>query len=269
MTRPKLKIAILSTDTLHHRYFLKQLWRQTSDHAHIALNLFETKPYPWRWKAWRHFLGNLPNLWKGSAENPYLQPNLGPRIDSYEKPRFFPDGDMDLPVEVPSHDVYSVNGDDARALLRNAAPDLILVYGTGLVQLETYRIAGRAAINAHGGKIPGYRGLDTNLWAAYKGRPQDMTVTLHEIDESLDTGPVYMERPIGRPDDLSLISLRYHTTLVCTDMFVKLIKDFVDGQPEPRRQDTSESLYYGPMPWLLKRQTDRLLHAWVAEDSTR
>ncbi len=264
MTMPKLKIATLTTDTLHHRYFLKRLRGETSSHACIVLNLFETRPYPWRKKAHRHILKSLPNLWKGLVKNPYVQPDLGPRIDAYEMPRFFPDGDTAIPADIPSHYVQSVNGEDARALLRNAKPDLIFVYGTGLVKPETYQIATRAAINAHGGKIPGYRGLDTNLWAAYEGHPEDMTATLHQVDDDLDTGPVYMDRPIGRPADLSLVTLRYHTAVLCTDMFIDLIAAFFDGEPNSKIQNLAESRYFGPMPWLLKRRTNNLLAKWAA-----
>lgn len=261
---PKLRIAVLTTDTLHHRYFVKRLFRETANHTLIVLNLFETKPYPWKTKAWRHFYSQFPNLWQGMALNPYLQVNMGSRTDAYERPRFFPDGDTALSPEIPSRYVHSVNGAEAQAALEEARADLILIYGTGLVKSEIYRLAGLGAINAHGGKIPGYRGIDTNLWAAYENHPEDMTVTLHQVDEGLDTGPVYLSRAIGRPADLSLVSLSYHTAVLCTDMFVELTASFADGRPQPTPQDSNGSSYYAPMPWLLKRRTDRILAAWAS-----
>jgi folate-dependent phosphoribosylglycinamide formyltransferase PurN len=269
MKKPKLRIAILTTDTLHHRYFLKRVYEETSDIAVVVLNLFETKSYPWRRNARRHFLGSLPNLWKGLALNPYLQPNLENRIDAYEKPHFFPDGNTAPPKEISSHEVYSVNDDDARDLLQKAEPDLILIYGTGLVKAATFSLSGRATINAHGGKIPGYRGLDTNLWAVLEGRAEDMTATLHQVDEGLDTGPVYMARPINRATDLSLITLRYHTAVLCTEMFIELVAAFSKGDPKPETQDLTESRYFGPMPWLLKRHANKMLKEWATANDRK
>ena len=166
---------------------------------------------------------------------------------------------MALPDSIPVRNVYSVNDEAAQTAIADARPDLILVYGTGLVKPETYRLARLDAINAHGGKLPGYRGLDTNLWATLEGHPENMTATLHRIDEELDTGPVYLARPIGAPEDLALHTLRYHTAVICTDMFIELVRIFMKAPPEPRNQDLSQSRYYGPMPWILKRRVDRML----------
>ena len=259
----KLKIAILTTDTLHHRYFIRQIYRDVSDDAQIVLNILEARSYPWQQKMRRHFIRSLPNIWSGLILNPYFQPDIDKRIESYETYRFFPDGDKSIDNSIPTHIVESVNGDEAQTLLERADPDLILVYGTGLLESAIYSRSKLATINAHGGKIPGYRGLDTNLWAVYEGRPDDMMVTLHAVDKSLDTGPVYMARPIEPQTDLSLITIRYYTTILCTEMFVDLIRVFLSGAPEPIIQDLTGSRYYNPMPWLLKLQTNRKLGMWA------
>lgn len=259
----KLKIAILTTDTLHHRYFIRQIYREVSDHAEIVLNIFEARAYPWRQKMKRHFVRSLPNIWRGLILNPYFQPDTSNRIERYERPRFFPDGDTNINSNIQTHIVESANDVETQTLLKGATPDLILVYGTGLLKSATYSLSKLASINAHGGKIPGYRGLDTNLWAAYEGRPDEMMVTLHGVDKKLDTGPVYLACPIEPQADLSLISIRYYTTILCTKMFIDLIKMFSSGAPKPMIQDLTNSRYYNPMPWLLKLQTNRKLGVWA------
>jgi len=207
---------------------------------------------------------NWANPWRALVANPYIQPEtFARRQDAFERPRFFRDGDDSVPRHLETHRVRSVNDVDAQSLIDRLLPDLILVYGTGLVRKEVFVQAPLGAVNAHGGKLPRYRGLDTNLWAAYEGRPEDMTVTLHQMDATFDTGPVYASQAVPPDEELSIYSLRYFTTLICTRMFVELVGDFIAGTPVPTAQGNTPSKYYSLMPWLLKRKTNLILRAYA------
>jgi methionyl-tRNA formyltransferase len=49
-------------------------------------------------------------------------------------------------------------------------------------------------LNAHGGPLPAFRGMNAAEWALFHGiRP---SVTVHWMDEGIDTGPILFERPI-------------------------------------------------------------------------
>ncbi len=259
-----MRIAVLTTDTAHHRYFLRRLSAQLPAGCDLVMAMFETRPYPWRRRARRHFFRAIPNVWRATALNPYLQPRaFNRRQHAYEFPRFFPDGDATLPPALTVETVHSVNDEAARRALAGAGPDVLYVYGTGKIVPETFALPAAGSINAHGGRLPDYRGLDTNLWAAYNGQPQAMGVTLHRMDEDLDTGPIYADRPVAAHPDLSIYSLRYFTTLVCVDLFLELTRHLVASTLTPRPNDRRRSRYYGPMPWLLKRRTDVLLRQWA------
>lgn len=264
-----LSIAVLTTDTLHHRYFLQEFSDSISPFGQVVLSVFEEKQYPWEGNAKKWFRKRFPNIWNGLIFNPYLQPRcFRLRENNYERSRFFPDGQTGLPDGIPCISVSSVNNEETRSALHQMAPDLIYVYGTGLVRPETFNLSSLCTVNAHGGKIPGYRGLDTNLWAVLEGHPEDMTVTLHEVDESLDTGSVFLERSIGTPPDLSIYSLRYYTTLIAVEMFTTLTHMFHQGTAYPTPQDNVHSLYYGRMPWLQKLRANQILHAYVTKNKT-
>ena len=43
-------------------------------------------------------------------------------------------------------------------------------------------------INVHRGIINKYRGLDSDLWAIYHKDLDNIGVTIHKVDENLDTG---------------------------------------------------------------------------------
>ncbi len=125
-----MRIAILTTDTAHHRYFLRELDERLPSGSEIVLNLFETKGYPWKRMARRHLRQSLPNLWRGLALNPYLQSQaLARREAAFEEPRFFADGDRALPQDLPSHNVHSVNDSEAGKLLAAALKACSFVIG--------------------------------------------------------------------------------------------------------------------------------------------
>jgi methionyl-tRNA formyltransferase len=202
-------------------------------------------------------------LWNGIVHNPFLQPSsLAIAINRYERQLFFPDGDDSLPGS-PTFYVETVNSPETEQHLRAAAPDLILVYGTGLVLPRIYGIARSAALNAHGGKLPGYRGLDTNLWAILEGNPQDMTATWHALAPELDTGAVYADAPVPPHRDLALHTLRGRTAILCTDLIIDLLPRLKDGAGPIRTHRKDESRYFSMMPWVLKRRADKLLRQYA------
>ena len=92
---------------------------------------------------------------------------------------------------------------------------------------------------------------------------QNSYIIIVSVDKSLDTGPIFMTRSIEPQTDLSLVSLRYHTTILCTKMFIELIREFAHGNPQPKNQDLTATRYYNPMPWILKLRTARKLKLWV------
>lgn len=259
-----MRLGVLTTDTPHHRFFLRELNLRVSSDIEIVLGLFEEKPYPWRRRAARHFRQSLPNLWRATILNPYVQSRrFTARQLAWEEARFFPTGDRSLPSNLQRHVVPSVNDAEAKRLICEAKPDFLFVYGTGLVERDVFSIPALGTVNAHGGLLPGYRGLDTNLWAALEGRPDEMAVTLHKVDADYDTGEVYLQRRLGRIAGLDALTLRYHTTHTVISMTLELLQLIAAGRLAGRTQ-SGVNRYYGPMPHLLKRRAGRIIRAYAA-----
>lgn len=258
-----MRVAILTTDTAHHRYFLRRLLSELPRGIELVLTIFETKGYPWATMKKRHIKKSLPNLWRAFALNPYItSPELDAAQAAFEEPAFFPTGDRSLPVGLPVASFHSVNDAACLSALQEAAVDILLVYGTGKIYAPVFNAAPMGAVNAHGGLLPGYRGLDTNLWAVYEGRPEDMAVTLHTVDAELDTGPVYETRRLGKIPNLNLANFRYHSAVLCTDMFLDVINRIAEGTAQAEPQNGG-GRYYGPMPTRLKLKTEKILQAYT------
>ncbi len=95
-----------------------------------------------------------------------------------------------------------VNDVDEIAEMTALAPDVVLVFGTGILGggiIE--RFAGRI-INLHLGLSPYYRGAGTNFWPLVNREPELVGATIHYLDAGIDTGPMIAHaRPVLRPMD--------------------------------------------------------------------
>jgi len=82
--------------------------------------------------------------------------------------------------------VFDLNAPAAIAWLGAAAPDVVVYGGGGILGTPFLEAAGRRVLNAHSGRMPEIRGMNACEWSLLLGVP--LTVTIHYIDEGIDTG---------------------------------------------------------------------------------
>jgi methionyl-tRNA formyltransferase len=157
----------------------------------------------------------------------------------------FPGGDpgvlprQDLVRRVPSH-----NDARALALLEELQPDVIAVYGTAIIRPPVIRTARKAILNMHTGISPRYRGTDTVFWPLHNQEPEWVGVTVHQLDEGIDSGPIIH---IGRPeidaddDDASLFA---KCVVVGAPLYVDAIRAALDGTLAGEPQQLEEGRNY-------------------------
>ena len=86
--------------------------------------------------------------------------------------------------------------------MRALSPDVVLVFGTGLLKAPLVDTFPGRIINIHLGLSPYYRGAGTNFWPLVNGEPEYCGATIHFLDLGVDTGPIIAHvRPDIRPGD--------------------------------------------------------------------
>lgn len=96
--------------------------------------------------------------------------------------------------------VGSHNDADCERLLRELAPDLIVLGGTRILKPHIFAPARLGTLNAHPGLLPEVRGSASVAWAIHLDEP--IGCTCHFIDAGIDTGPIVGRRAIEvRPGD--------------------------------------------------------------------
>ena len=92
--------------------------------------------------------------------------------------------------------------------LRDLNPDVLVVWHYSmLIPPEVLHVPVRGTVNVHGGRLPDYRGGHVLQWAIVNGEPET-AVTLHYVDETIDTGPVIAAAavPISDDDDAASVA---------------------------------------------------------------
>jgi len=105
----------------------------------------------------------------------------------------------DLPVEQP----HKLRSPEIEARLKALGADAVVVAAYGLIlPAAVLRSAKHGAINIHGSLLPRWRGAAPIQRAILAG-DAETGVSIMQMDEGLDTGPVFARRsiPIGANDD--------------------------------------------------------------------
>lgn len=104
-----------------------------------------------------------------------------------------------LAVRVPPG---ACNRPDVVAAMRSMQPDVVLVFGTGILKADLIDSFAGRIINLHLGLSPYYRGAGTNFWPLVNREPEYVGATIHYLDAGIDTGPMLAHvRPEVLADD--------------------------------------------------------------------
>jgi len=222
-----MKIIVMTTQTVHHAYFLKEL----ADQFPIALTMVETeacKPsfethHPFeadrdRYEADLWFNGRCPEL-----------------------------SDFSETVEYPS-----VNDKNAVSLMRSLIPDVVVVFGTGWIHSEMISTCPEGMVNLHGGDPERYRGLDSHLWAIYHLDFSALVTTLHRINEVLDDGDIVLQSELEIHRGTGIQGIRKVNTEACLKMAVTALEMYQRHGFFLTKKQIKKGRYYSFMPATLK-----------------
>jgi folate-dependent phosphoribosylglycinamide formyltransferase PurN len=145
--------------------------------------------------------------------------------------------------------VKSVNSMACRAALAMLKPDVVLVIGTRIIGKETLAQINVPVVNFHSGINPKYRGQAGGYWALAMGDAANAGVTVHLVDEGVDTGAVlYQERITATPQD-NFLTYFYIQAAVARPLAVKAVEDALAGRLKSVAVDLPSQQFYHPTLW--------------------
>jgi folate-dependent phosphoribosylglycinamide formyltransferase PurN len=155
----------------------------------------------------------------------------------------------EIPIE-KTNAVTSVNSTITITLLKNMHPDIVIVNGTRIISKRVLSAINCKFINMHAGITPKYRGVHGTYWALLNNDFENSGVTVHFVDEGIDTGNIINQSPVvpNKYDNFSTYPLlQLSEGLKILD---KAIQDFFDDNLVPQKENEMESiLWYHPTIW--------------------
>jgi folate-dependent phosphoribosylglycinamide formyltransferase PurN len=157
--------------------------------------------------------------------------------------------DPRLHPDIAVRDIGSVNSQACRAALRELSPAVVVVYGTRIIKGETLRCVAAPFINYHAGINPKYRGQNGAYWARREGDPAHAGVTVHLVDEGVDTGEVLYQatNQFSPPDNIATYQHRQMATAL--PLMIRAIEDALAGRLSPHRVELPSRQWFHPTLW--------------------
>jgi methionyl-tRNA formyltransferase len=104
----------------------------------------------------------------------------------------------------------------------------------------------RGCLNVHGSLLPRYRGAAPAAAAILAGETET-GVTLMQMDEGLDTGPILARATCSIAPDDTMATLRDRLCRLGADLLLETLPRWLAGEVVPQPQDESQASYCRPI----------------------
>lgn len=203
----------------------------------------------------------VPHRGQGQPEvnNPYLEPLLKHRGGVFRSLREVA-ASHDFPVAL----CHDQNAPDSIARLREWSPDLIIFTGGNILRKELLELPRLGVLNVHLGLLPEIRGMSSPEWSLLNGVP--VGVTLHYIDQGIDTGPILQRSEF--PDAAgceSLSDLRNRLIALGIAKVLDVVAGLDHGTISATRQSDrdKDNQFFVMHEWLQARAAERLTRSHI------
>jgi hypothetical protein len=163
-------------------------------------------------------------------------------------------------LNIPLHIVKNINAPEAVGLVADLNPDYTIYSGAGILKRPIIHAANKV-LNIHCGPLPLIRGMNAVEWTLFLGLTPE--VTLHYIDEGIDTGKIIATRKYRVVDYESLEKIRSRSIVTGINLLIDVLNNFqsYDAKENP----INKGKQYFSMCEVLKDQ----LRKWINQGITK
>lgn len=136
------------------------------------------------------------------------------------------------------------NGNQSERILRNSQADVLLLYGTKIIEPHILEIPQIGVLNSHSALLPKYRGSRSEFWILYNNEPEHAGVTIHWVVPGLDEGDIFLQEPISVNSGDTPGTLREKSVPVTARLFVKTLDEISKGNAVRIPQDAAQATKY-------------------------
>ena len=142
--------------------------------------------------------------------------------------------------------VSSINSNEVKKMLQAIQPDVVIVNGTRIISKNILRSVTCPVINTHAGITPKYRGVHGGYWALAHNDKLNCGVTIHLVDQGIDTGSILYQDIIEISKIDNFITYPYLQIARAVPLLHKAISDALQNKLVTFKRKKYQS--YGTIP---------------------
>ena len=264
-----MSLVVITADGLEHHYVSNQILAQQDVKAILVCD----RPLQRSWtkvlrRSPRRFFDKvlrkvyLQAIGDARARSVSLKRVLGQQCESFNCE------DLVVRVGLPKSGTL-------KKKIEEIQPDVIAVYGTGIIPSDILSLSKKISLNMHTGLSPWYRGIACALWPIVDRKPEFIGATVHECTNVVDGGKVFFSSgaDLFFGDDLHSVFAR--SVKVGAEGYVEVIDKALADKLTGAPQDLSIGKEYnGAMlgfraEWKARRSLRQLSKTWPKEEAPR
>lgn len=145
--------------------------------------------------------------------------------------------------------VSSINTNEVKDLLQIIQPDVVIVNGTRIISKRILSSINCPIINTHAGITPKYRGVHGGYWALVSEDKKNCGVTVHLVDEGIDTGSILYQDTIEISKKDNFVTYPYLQIAKAIPMLQNAIEDALLNKLSTIEGKEISKLWYHPTIW--------------------
>ncbi len=151
-----------------------------------------------------------------------------------------------LPPKNITEFVDSINDYNTINLLKKYNPEAVVVNGTRIISKKVLSCINALFINTHMGITPRYRGIHGGYWALAMEDAANCGVTVHLVDQGIDTGGVLYQETIQSDDSDSFNTYPIHQIAKAVPLMKAALDDVKENRIEVKEGVLPSRLWYHP-----------------------
>ena len=162
-----------------------------------------------------------------------------------------------LTPAMTAYEIWDINDPALFSLLEGLRPDVILVFGTGMIRDPRVLSMPVPKYNLHWGLSPYYRGSFTLRWPIVNDEPEKLGVTIHELTARIDGGPLVAQQLMELDGSENAKDVEYAASDAGIRMMQEIVGVMNRGEAVTARdQDFSLGRLYLFHAWSPERDAD-------------
>lgn len=146
---------------------------------------------------------------------------------------------------IPVKYVSNINDDNFIREVEETKPSLIIcTYFDQIIRKRLLEIPLFGVINVHPSLLPSYRGVKPVFWVLKNSEPKT-GITIHMMDEGIDTGDILVQKEIEISMNDSFHSLMKRLSLEGSVLLEQALLSIKENNCTLRRQNSTNNSYYG------------------------